>query len=276
MKNMKTFTKWLLSILALVISVIHIVPFYILITTAFKNRADFSSRWLFPDYLSFTNFFEAWERANLTNAFINSIIITVGAAILLIVFGSMAAYPLARVNSKINQLVFGIFVAIMVIPPLAALVPLYNMVVNLGMINTHAIAILNNFASFLPLTIFLYAGFIKSTIPKELEEAAKIDGAGTLTLFFRIVFPLLKPITATILIISSVYIWNDYQFAIFFLQDSSVHTLTVTLSNFFGENQNNLNLVAAAALMASVPMIIVFLFLQKHFVAGLSSGAVKG
>ncbi|MCR6095032.1 carbohydrate ABC transporter permease [Salipaludibacillus agaradhaerens] len=273
---MKTTTKWVLSILALIISLIHFVPFYILMTTAFKDRTDFSSRWLFPDYLSFANFFDAWERANLTNAFLNSMIITVGAAVLLIFFGSMAAYPLARVKSKVNQFIFGLFVAIMVIPPLAALVPLYNLVVQMGLINTHAIAILNNFASFLPLTIFLYAGFIKSTIPKELEEAARIDGAGTITLFFRIVFPLLKPITATILIISSVYIWNDYQFAIFFLQDSSVHTLTVTLSNFFGENQNNLNLVAAAALMASLPMIIVFLFLQKHFVSGLSSGAVKG
>jgi len=276
MENKKRLNKWLLSILALFISVFHIVPFYILITTALKERNDFSSRWLFPDYLSFANFFEAWERANLTNAFVNSIIITVGAALLLIVFGSMAAYPLARVNTKLNKFVFALFVAIMVIPPLAALVPLYNLVVPMGMINTHAIAILNNFASFLPLTIFLYAGFIKSTIPKELEEAAKIDGAGTLTLFFRIVFPLLKPITATVLIISSVYIWNDYQFAIFFLQDSSVHTLTVTLSNFFGENQNNLNLVAAAALLASLPMIALFLVLQKHFIAGLSSGAVKG
>ncbi|SDN90797.1 carbohydrate ABC transporter permease [Alkalicoccus daliensis] len=268
--------KWLLTMLALIISALHIIPFYILLVMAFKVRGDFSSTWILPDYLTFSNFTEAWERANLLNAFTNTFIITVGAALLLIVFGSMAAYPLARVKSKLNQFVFFLFVAIMVIPPLAALVPLYNLVVRMGMINTHEIAILNNFASFLPLTIFLYSGFIRSTIPKELEEAARIDGAGVLTVFFRVVFPLLKPVTATVLIISSVFIWNDYQFAIFFLQDSSVHTLTVTLSSFFGENQSNLNLVAAAALMASLPMIILFLLLQKYFIAGLSAGSVKG
>lgn len=164
----------------------------------------------------------------------------------------------------------------MIIPPLTALVPLYKMVVNIGMMNTYEVAILNNVAAYMPLTIFLYAGFIRSTIPKELEEAAKIDGASTLGTFFRIVFPLLKPVTASILIIACVFIWNDYQFAIFFLQDKSMHTITVSLASYFGQNQNNLNLVAAAAILAMLPMTILFLFLQKYFIAGLSSGSVKG
>jgi raffinose/stachyose/melibiose transport system permease protein len=148
--------------------------------------------------------------------------------------------------------------------------------VDIGMMNTHEIAIFNNVAAYLPLAIFLYAGFIRSTVPKELEEAAKIDGANTLVIFFKIVFPLLKPVTASILIISSVYIWNDYQFAIFFLQAEEVKTLTVALAGFFGQNANNLNLVAAAAIMAVAPMAILFLLLQKHFVKGLASGSVKG
>ncbi len=97
-----------------------------------------------------------------------------------------------------------------------------------------------------------------------------------LKIFFTIVFPLLKPITATICIISCVFIWNDYQFAIFFLQDQKVQTLTVAMAGFFGENANNLHLVAAAALMAMLPMVVLFLALQKYFIAGLSSGAVKG
>jgi raffinose/stachyose/melibiose transport system permease protein len=268
--------KIFLTIIALSITIFHIIPFYILSTTSLKVSNDFSSRWLFPDYFTLENFVRAWERANLTNAFINTTIITFGAAILLIFVGSLAAYPLARVQTKLNKVVYYIFIGIMVIPPLTALVPLYQLVVNMGMINTHEIAIFNNVAAFLPLTIFLYAGFIRSTIPKELEEAAKIDGASTVVTFFRIVFPLLKPVTATILIISCVFIWNDYQFAIFFLQDKSVHTLTVTLASFFGENQSNLNLVAAAALMSSIPMILLFLLLQKYFIAGLSSGSVKG
>lgn len=268
--------KRMLTGLAILITFVHIIPFYILITTSLKAKGDFSSKWVFPDQLNFQNFSEAWELANLGNSFFNTATITLFSAVLLIVFGSMSAYPLARRQTKLNKFFYFLFIAIMIIPPLTALVPLYNLVVDFGMMNTYEVAILNNVAAFMPLTIFLYAGFIRSTIPKELEEAAKIDGASTLGIFFRIVFPLLKPITASILIISCVYIWNDYQFAIFFLQDSSMHTLTVSLANFFGSNQNNLNLVAAAALMSMLPMTILFLFLQKYFIAGLSAGSVKG
>ncbi|WP_347551482.1 carbohydrate ABC transporter permease [Pseudalkalibacillus hwajinpoensis] len=269
-------TRRFLTIVAIVITLFHLIPFYILITTSLKASGDFSSKWVLPTDMSLANFSEAWESANLGTAFINTTIITLSAAVLLIFFGSMAAYPLARMNTKFNKFVYFLFISIMVIPPLTALVPLYEMVVDIGMMNTHEIAILNNFAAFLPLTIFLYAGFIRSTIPKELEEAARIDGASQLGTFFKIVFPLLKPVTASVLIIACVFIWNDYQFSIFFLQSKEVQTLTVALSGFFGQNQNNLNLVAAAALMSMAPMTILFLFLQKYFVAGLSSGSVKG
>lgn len=268
--------KWLLSVVALLVAAFHLIPFYILITTALKERGDFSSKWVFPKVMNFENFKEAWEMASLGNALWNTMIITFVSALLLIIFGSLAAYPLARRQTKINKMVFMFFIAVMVIPPLTALVPLYKLVVDIGMMNTHEIAILNNVASFLPLTIFLYSGFIRSTIPKELEEAAKIDGASTLGIFFRIVFPLLKPVTASILIIACVFIWNDYQFAIFFLQAEEVKTITVALAGFFGENANRMNLVAAAAIMAVLPMVVLFLLLQKHFVKGLASGSVKG
>ncbi|MFB5662336.1 carbohydrate ABC transporter permease [Alteribacillus sp. HJP-4] len=268
--------KNVLTGLALLISLFHLIPFYILFTTAFKELGDFSSKWALPSEFSLENFSMAWERAELGSAFINTTIITVFSAVLLIIIGSMSAYPLARRMTKLNNFVYMLFLAIMVVPPLTVLVPLYQMVVDWGLMNTHLIAILNNVTAFLPLTIFLYAGFIRSTVPKELEEAARIDGASTVGIFFRIVFPLLQPITATVLIISCVFIWNDYQFAIFFLQDADVRTLTVALSSFFGENTSNLNLVAAAALMAMLPMVILFLFLQKYFIAGLTSGSTKG
>ncbi|MFY0780531.1 carbohydrate ABC transporter permease [Peribacillus sp. RS7] len=276
MGQLSSRTKWLLTGLALLITAFHLIPFYILITTSLKKTDDFTSKWSFPDYFDTENFALAWEQANLGNAFVNTAIITIFSAVLLIFFGSMSAYALARRTTKLNKYMYLLFVGVMVIPPLTALVPLYRLVVDIGLMNTHLVAILNNVAAFMPLTIFLYAGFIRSTIPKELEEAAKLDGASTLGVFFKVVFPLLKPITATVLIISSVYIWNDYQFAIFFLQDSSVQTLTVALAGFFGQNASQLNLVAAAALMASLPMVIVFLFLQRFFIEGLAAGSVKG
>lgn len=267
--------KRVFTALALVITLVHLIPFYILITTALKEKGDFSSKWVFPTKVSFQNFSEAWEKANLGTALFNTTVITFSAAFLLIILGSLAAYPLARRQTKLNKYVYMIFISIMVIPPLTALVPLYQLVVDIGMMNTRTIAVLNNVASFMPLTIFLYAGFIRSTVPKELEEAAKIDGASTLGIFFKIVFPLLKPITATVLIISCVYIWNDYQFAIFFLQSEEVKTLTVAISSFFGENANNLNLVASAAIIAMLPMTLLFLFLQRYFIEGLAAGSVK-
>ncbi|MBD1380685.1 carbohydrate ABC transporter permease [Metabacillus arenae] len=276
MERRKKLSKYLLTGVSLLVLLFHIIPFYIMVTTALKAKGDFSSKWVFPTEVSLQNFTEAWEAASLGSSFFNTTIITVFSAILLIVFGSLAAYPMARRQTSLNKFVYFLFIAIMIIPPLTALVPLYKMVVNIGMMNTYDVAIYNNVAAYMPLTIFLYAGFIRSTIPKELEEAAKIDGASTIGTFFRIVFPLLKPVTATVLIISCVFIWNDYQFAIFFLQDKSMHTITVSLASFFGANQNNLNLVAAAALMAMLPMTILFLFLQKYFIAGLSSGSVKG
>lgn len=276
MHYMKKGRKKLLTGLSIIIGLFHLVPFYILITTALKPKGDFSSKWVFPQEIAWSNFAEAWEKANLGTALMNTTIITFFAAVLLIVFGSLAAYPLARRQTKLNKFIFVLFISIMVIPPLTALVPLYQLVVDIGMMNTRTIAVLNNVASFLPLTIFLYSGFIRSTIPIELEEAARIDGAGTVKIFYRIVFPLLKPITATVLIICCVYIWNDFQFAIFFLQADEVKTMTVALSSFFGENTNNLNLVGAAAILAMLPMATLFLFLQKFFIQGLAGGAVKG
>ncbi|SDC59809.1 raffinose/stachyose/melibiose transport system permease protein [Terribacillus halophilus] len=268
--------KWLSTGAALLITLCHVVPYYILITTSLKRAGDFSSKWLLPDYFSLENFTLAWEEANLSTAFMNTFIITIAAAAMLIIFGSLAAYALARRQTKLNKYIYMLFVAVMVIPPLTALVPLYQLVVDAGLMNTRLVAILNNVAAFLPLTIFLYAGFIRSTIPKELEEAARMDGASTIGVFFRVVFPLLKPITATVLILSCVYIWNDYQFAIFFLQDSDMHTLTVALSSFFGQNTSQLGLVGAAALIASLPMVILFLLLQRFFIEGLAAGSVKG
>lgn len=264
-----------LNLLCLLICLLHIVPFYILITTSLKALGDFSSMWVLPQEWSFENFTVAWEQAQLGTAMFNSGFITFFSAACLIIAGSLAAYPLARRQTKLNKFVYLFFIGIMIVPPLTVLVPLYQMVVDWGLLNTRAVAIFNNVAAFLSMTIFLYAGFIRSTVPKELEEAAKIDGANTLTIFFRVVFPLLKPITATVLIIACVYIWNDFQFAIFFLQEASVQTLPVAVNSFFGENSANLNLVAAASLVALLPMTLLFLFLQRFFIEGLAQGSIK-
>lgn len=271
MKQNKSF----LYICMTAIGLIYIVPFYILINLALKAPSDTSSKWIVPKYLYFDNFVNAWDKANLGNAVINNIIITAGAIALVVVIGACAAYPLARYKTKLNNTVFTIIIACMIVPALTILVPLYKFMVDINGINTHWAIILLHVTFSLPLTVFLYTGFI-SSVPRELDEAALIDGCGRVGIFFRIIMPLLKPITATVIILNGVTIWNDYQFSIFFLQSSKVRTIPVALSTFFSQFQSDLSYVAAGCIIGMLPLVIVYLFLQKHFIKGVADGAVKG
>jgi raffinose/stachyose/melibiose transport system permease protein len=268
-------SRFWLTLLSLIICLIHVLPFYILLTTTFKAADDLSSKWLFPGYLYLDNFVNAWREANLASAFKSNIIITVISVLLIVIVGSIAAYPLARHQTRWNKFIYTVFVSALIVPPLTILVPLYKFMVDIGGMNQYWGIILLFVTFNLPMTIFLYTGFI-STIPRELDEAAMIDGAGRFSLFYRILLPLLKPITATVIILTSVAVWNDFQFSIFFLQRPHTRTITVALSSFFSQYSSNIGWVAAGSLMSALPMIVVYLFLQRYFITGLASGAVKG
>ncbi|MOA34976.1 L-arabinose transport system permease protein AraQ [compost metagenome] len=149
------------------------------------------------------------------------------------------------------------------------------MIVELGGINTYWAIILTQVTFQLPLTIFLFTGFI-SSVPRELDEAGSIDGCSKFMIFFRIILPLLKPITATVIILTGLNVWNDYQFSIFFLQKVSVQTIPVALSQFISQFQNQISWVAAGCVIGMLPVTILYLFLQKYFIRGLADGAVKG
>ncbi|NOV04358.1 carbohydrate ABC transporter permease [Paenibacillus planticolens] len=271
---MRSSQKWK-NFYALLICLIHILPFYVLITTSFKASDDTSSKWIMPGYLYWDNFQNAWREANLGSAFINNTTVTSISVALLIIFGSIAAYPLARHRTAWNKFIYMLFISALIVPPLTILVPLYKFMVDIGGMNQFWGIVLLHVTFFLPITIFLYTGFI-GTIPRELDEAAMIDGAGRFELFYKVILPLLKPITATVIILAGVQIWNDYQFSVFFLQKPAMRTITVALSSFFGQYNNNIGWVAAGSFMGAMPIAAVYLFLQKYFIHGLSSGAVKG
>lgn len=272
---MKGRSNWVYVLLMIWIGAFHILPFYLLFTTSFKPMEDMSSKWALPDTWNLDNFKNAWEQANMGSAFINNLVITAVSVLLVVVLGALASYPLARYRTRLNKWVYNLFVSAMIVPPLTILVPLYKMVADLGGMNTYWAVILLHVTFQLPLAIFLFTGFIQ-TIPRELEEAAMVDGASRLGLFFRIIFPLLKPITATVMILTGIAIWNDYQFSVFFLQSTESQTLTVALSTFFSQYISNVGWVAAGSLLSALPPIVLFLFLQKYFIRGLASGAVKG
>jgi raffinose/stachyose/melibiose transport system permease protein len=266
--------KMLLYFASVIIGIFHIVPLYLLISTSFKNDTDTSSKWKLPDYLYLGNFKNAWENANLGTALMNNIIITVVSVLLVLIIGAIAAYPLARFQTKLNKTMYVIFISALIVPPLAILVPLYKFIVDLGGLNSYWAIICLHVTFNLPMTIFLYTGFI-NTIPRELDEAAMIDGASRIGLFFKIILPLLKPVTVTITILTGVAVWNDYQFSVFFLQSTDMKTMTVALSTFFSQYNNNLGWAAAGSLLAMLPVTILYLFLQKYFIQGMAAGAVK-
>lgn len=267
--------KWWLNLIALFVSGIHILPFYILCMSSFKAADDLSSKWVPPGYLYLENFTNAWREANLGRSFMNNMTITVLAEVLVVLIGSIAAYPLARYKTRWNKFIYTLFISCLIIPPLTILVPLYKVMVDLGGVNQYWGIIVLHVTFYLPITIFLYTGFI-SSIPAELDEAAMIDGAGRFSLFYRIILPLLKPITATVIILTGVQIWNDFQFSVFFLQQPVTRTTTVALSAFFGRFNSNIGWVAAGSLLGAIPVSIIYLFLQRYFIQGMAAGAVKG
>ncbi|MFD0696775.1 carbohydrate ABC transporter permease [Paenibacillus sp. GCM10027628] len=271
---MKKRSIWF-DMVALSVCFIHILPFYILLTTSFKAVDDLTSKWISPGYLYLDNFTNAWKEAHLGTAFTNNLFITLCAGVLIVLLGSIASYPLARHQTRINKIMYTLFVSALIVPPLMTLVPLYKFMVDIGGMNHFWGIILLHVTFSLPMTIFLYTGFI-SSIPFEIDEAALIDGAGRFALFYRILLPLLKPITATVIILNCLRIWNDYQLSLFFLQKPEIRTITVALSGFFGQYNNNIGWVAAGSLMGAIPITLVYLFLQRYFISGLSSGAVKG
>jgi raffinose/stachyose/melibiose transport system permease protein len=263
------------GILVLIICLIYLTPFYILTTLSFKSPQDTSSKWVMPGYLYLENFTNAWTDAWLGKALLNNVIITVIALIILILLGASASYPLARYKTRLNRFMYTLIVSCMIIPQLTILVPLYKIMADLKAINQYWGIIMLHITFFLPWTVFLYTGAI-STIPKELDESALIDGCSKIGVFFRIVFPMLKIVTAAVIILTGCAIWNDYTLSIFFLNKRDVMTVTVALSQFISQFSNDLGWVAAGCFIGMFPLAIVYLSLQKYFVKGTIEGAIKG
>lgn len=271
MKNKNSIFKSIIGVLA---SIINFLPFYIAISVAFKKQTDLSSKWILPKYIYLDNFITAFRNAEMLVAIRNSVVITIFSVLIIVLVGSMAAYPLARLQTKYNKWILNLILAVMMVPPLSILVPLYTNLSSFGGISTYWGIILVIATFQLPLSIFLYTKFI-ATIPDALDEAAKIDGANKFQIFYIIILPLLKPVTATVIILTGIFAWNDYQFSLFFLQDPDMKTITLAIASFFSHSSSNMNAAAAAALIAILPVVVLYLVLQKYFVKGMVDSAIK-
>ncbi|OCT15087.1 hypothetical protein A8709_13320 [Paenibacillus pectinilyticus] len=269
-------SKMLGRFLLLVWGLIVIIPLAILVTVTVKSPQDLLETTLgLPKVLMWSNFSDAWKAANLGLAFGNSLLIT-GVSIAGVVFvSSFAAYPLSRVKSRLTNSFYMYFIAGIMIPFQLSMIPLYKLLKFLHLINTHQGVIMIFIAMTIPLSIFLYTGFLKG-VPKELEDAALIDGCGPFGTFIRIIFPLMKPVTSSVIITNSLSIWNDFLVPLLFLQARTSRTIPMAIFTFTGQYNNNWNMIFAAILLGTLPLIITFLILQKHFIKGIVGGAVKG
>jgi raffinose/stachyose/melibiose transport system permease protein len=270
--------NYLLSILAIVLSVIvFLVPFAFILLTAVKDQQqasllDFSWPHQFRLAQNFADVVRARDYM-LIIAFINSTILTVAGVTLMVIFGAMVAFVLQRRRTRWTGLVNALVLAGLIIPP--AVVPTIWVLQKLGLFRTMPGLILVEVAFGLAFVILLFRAFI-GTIPRELDEAAILDGAGPMRLFFRVILPLLKPVIITSVVVQSVFVFNDFTNPLYFLPGDQNATVQLTLYNFASQYNTQYNLLFMNILLITIPPLIMFLFFNRQIVAGMTAGAIKG
>lgn len=258
-----------------IVALVQLLPFWLAITTSLKPTTDLSSVLLPPaGDVAWQNYADAVSRGNILTAIGNTALVTVIATAGVCILGAMAAYPLARRRTRLNGLVAAGILSLIMIPPLSILVPLYTLLTEFGGINTYWAMIVVMIAQNLPLSIFLFTAFMRG-IPESLDEAARLDGASSLQVFFRIVFPLLKPVTATVVILASVAIWNDFAMSNYIMTDPSMQMIAPAVAKYFAQQSGNTGLGAANALIGVIPVLVAYLFLQRYFMKGMVAGSEK-
>jgi raffinose/stachyose/melibiose transport system permease protein len=267
---------FLAEIIALLLALLFLVPFYFTIINSVKSFGDLlmdSAGW--PKTWHFENYSKAWKIIKFPHVFLNSLIVTVISNIGLIVISSMAAYRMVRRPTRFNQILFGLFVASMIIPFQSIMIPLMKIVSTLGIQNSKSGLILCYFGFGSMLSVFLFHGYIKS-IPKEIEESAVVDGSSPYGVFWRIVFPLLKPMSVTVLLLNSLWIWNDFLLPLLLLTSPGLRTIPLAASSFFAQYTKQWDLGLASLVLGVTPIVIFFLSMQKHIIEGITAGSVKG
>ena len=240
--------------------VVYMFPFVMVIINSFKTKRDIIKE---PMALigshgaSLDNYVEAFHKMNFIRAFLNSLCITGVSVVLIIITSAMCAYLFVRMDYKINKIFFGLMIASMVIPFQVIMIPLVSIYGgNLHILNHRLTLILMHVGFSTAQSVFMYHGFIKSNIPMSLEEAAKLDGCTKYQTFFRIVFPLLKPTTATLVILYAMGIWNDFLLPSLVLTQKELYTLPIATQMFYGTYSSDLGLIMASLLMVAAPVIV--------------------
>lgn len=275
--NKARLNRFSLNLLLFSMVVVFLAPFYVCVVTAMKTPAESAvSTLALPRAFLLDNFTRAMEVSHFSQSIWNSLKVTFFSVLGIVLFSAMAGFTLCRRGNRhfyraVNQLVMiGIMIPFQVI-----MIPVYRIYKSLNLINSHWGIILLMIGTSVPYATFLMIGFIKS-IPETLEESAKLDGCGVLRLFWQIVWPLLTPIVSTVAILHTLWMWNEFNMSVVFLQKDAIRTIPIQQYYFFGEYTVNLNLGFASACVSMLPVLAFFLLGQRALISGVTAGAVKG
>jgi raffinose/stachyose/melibiose transport system permease protein len=275
------YTRWTLvrEIVMIIVAILLFSPFYILLTTALKDPVEAITGSpvappMNPTFDNFVEVFQAPGQRNILLAMANSAIITAGTLVLLVGLGSIAAYTIGRRTSRMGTIAYGLFVLGIILPFQLGLIPAYVGLRSLGLVGTQFGMILLYTGLLLPMSVFLYSGFVRA-LPPDYEEAASIDGASRFQVFTRVVFPLLGPATGTVLILTGLVVWNDFFTALVFLSGSGAQTIPVVIYSYVGANSTAYNHIFAIVIVSMIPVLVAYFFAQRHFIQGFAGG-VKG
>lgn len=270
----------IMMVVLIAVFLLFIFPLILVVINVFKTKADITSNPLAligAHGFTLENFPKAMEKMNFLVVFKNSLIVTITSTVLTLLFSSMAAFVIVRNNWKACVLLFSGMIASMVIPFQVLMIPLVSLYGGtFGVLNSRLTLILMHVGFSVSMATFMFHGSIRTNIPLELEEAAFIDGCTRWQTYWKIVFPLLKPTIATVAIIDAMAFWNDYLLPSLVLGRKELYTIPIATQAFYGTYSTDMGLVMAALLLAMLPILILYLFLQRYIVEGVTSGAVKG
>jgi raffinose/stachyose/melibiose transport system permease protein len=263
------------EVVMILVALVYLFPLYVLLSISLKPLDEVASSPLgLPDEFSLANYREAWNSASLGAALVNSTVVMGISVVLLILFGSMAAYALARRQTRLSYGLYLLFLLGIILPFQLALIPLYQLMRDAQLLGTYTSLIIFYTGHQLPFTVFLYTGFLRA-LPRDYEEAALIDGASHFQAFRRIVFPLLRPVTGTVVILNAIFVWNDFLTPLLYVGGTPLQTLPVAIYSFVGQYVSQWGLVFAGLVIGITPILIVYFLLQRYIIRGFASG-LKG
>lgn len=265
-----------LTLLLLVgFAIVIIYPLFWMVVSSMKSYKEiYNNVWGLPSAWLIENYRTAWEKG-ISAYFVNSVIVTVATVVSVLIIASMAAFALSRFRSRLIDVALVLIMAGMMINPQVALIPLYGILTDLGIHNTRWALILPYIAFRLPLSVLLIRSYFLG-IPKEIQESAIIDGCSEFGIYTRIYLPMSKPILVTSVVLTSFYAWNEFLFATIFIDSNALKTIPSGLMNFRDALRTDWGVLLAGMVIATLPMILLLILVQKHLVRGLSEGSVKG